>query len=315
MMREIRSVGKEKVAIIGAGFYGLMMGKFLEPKYDVTIFESENDIMTKASSQCQMRIHSGMMYPRNLKTAIMCAKTFKLFMLKFKNAIISDFKSYYAIANDSLTTTEEFKRASKELGLPYRQIKNEFFDCVDSVFECEEYSFSLPKIKDILGDKKILLNTKIESLEQLRGYDKIFICAYSGIPSLLQKFELEPIKDFKTVNTEKIYFEDDFGRKAVCVIDGNYFTTMCLNDTNIKTLTATDITTNNTSTNYEKAFERVKKYIPSIEMKYIMSTFCEKSYIEGQRSCYVRQDGNIYTILGGKITNVFELFNILEKLK
>ena len=304
----------DKVAIIGAGFYGLMIGKFLQKKYDVTIFESENDIMTKASAQCQMRIHSGMMYPRNLKTALQCIKTFKPFMLKFKDAIVNDFKSYYCIANDSNISTEEFKRTIKTLGLPSKQIKNEFFSNVDSVFECEEYTFDFNKIKNILSNQNIVLNTRIESLEQLKGFDKIFICTYSEIPNILNNFNLPIIENFKTVNTEKIFFKDNFDRFAVCVVDGNYFTTMCLPNSDVKTLTATDLTTDVINTNYKNAFKRVESFIPNIELNYIKSTFCSKSYIEGQRSCFIRQNGNIYTILGGKINNVFELFNTLGSL-
>ena len=302
----------DKVAIIGAGFYGLMIGKFLQKKYDVTIFESENDIMTKASAQCQMRIHSGMMYPRNLKTALQCVRTFKPFMLKFKDAIIDDFKSIYAIANDSKIHTQEFIDVTKQLGLPAKQIENSLFKNVESVFECEEYTFDFGKIKNILCDQNIVLNTKIESSKQLKDYDKIFICAYSGIPELLNNFELPKIENFKTVNTEKIFFKDNFDRIAVCIIDGNYFTTMCLPNTDIKTLTATDLTTDVINTNYDNVFKRVKNFIPNIELEYIKSTFCNKCYIENQRTCYIRKDRNVFTILGGKINNVFELFDLLK---
>ena len=99
--------------IIGAGFYGLMLATFLAKKYNVTIYEETDDVMTKASSLCQMRIHTGMMYPKNLQTALSCVKTFKPFMLKFKKAIVDDFESIYAIAKDGNITTEEFKYSQK----------------------------------------------------------------------------------------------------------------------------------------------------------------------------------------------------------
>ena len=99
--------------IIGAGFYGLMLATFLAKKYNVTIYEETDDVMTKASSLCQMRIHTGMMYPKNLQTALSCVKTFKPFMLKYKKAIVDDFESIYAIAKDGNITTEEFKCSQK----------------------------------------------------------------------------------------------------------------------------------------------------------------------------------------------------------
>ena len=34
---------KENVAVIGAGFYGLVLSTYLAKKYNVTIFEEESD--------------------------------------------------------------------------------------------------------------------------------------------------------------------------------------------------------------------------------------------------------------------------------
>ena len=107
---------RKDVAIVGAGFYGLMLGIFLADRYNVTIFEEENDVMTKASSLCQMRIHTGMMYPTNLQTALSCIKTFKPFMVRFKSAIVDNFTSLYAIASDSKVSCEEFLTIQKSLG-------------------------------------------------------------------------------------------------------------------------------------------------------------------------------------------------------
>ena len=305
----------DKVAIIGAGFYGLMLGKMLSKKYQVDIFEEQDDVMTKASSQCQMRIHTGMMYPKNLKTALMCVKTFKPFMLKFKDAIVDDFKSIYAVAKDSKTTSEEFIAIQKELGLPIKKIKNEFFDNVESVFECNEFTFDLNVIKNLLIKQNIIFNKHISSLDELKGYSKIFICAYSGIPELLNNFNLPKIEGFKTYQTEKIYYKDNLDRTAICVVDGNYFTTMCLPNEELKTLTATDLTTGNDFTNKDKVFERVKKFIPDIQLEYSHSTFCPKSVIDNQREVFIRRDKNIYTILGGKITNVFSIINIINNIE
>lgn len=304
----------KKIAIIGAGFYGLFIGKYLSNKHHVDIFEEQNDIMTRASSQCQMRIHSGMMYPRNVKTALQCVHTFKPFMMYFKDAIVDDFKSVYAIACSSSLTTKEFEKTQNELGLSVRKIKNEFFSDIKSVYECDEYTFDLEKIKSILGNQNIIFNRHIDSFDELKDYDIIFNCAYSGIPRLLSNSNLELIPNFQTVNTEKIFYTDNLNRTAICVVDGNYFTTMCLPDTDMKTLTATDLTTGNYSSNKSKVFERVKHYIPEIEIEYEYSTFCPKSVIAESRGVYLRQDGNVYTILGGKISNVFELLTMLRNI-
>lgn len=306
-----------KIAVIGAGFYGLMIAKFLSPGNQVEIFEEQNDIMTRASSQCQMRIHSGMMYPHNFADALACASSFKLFMLRFKDAIVSDFKSIYAVANDSKISPNEFIAIQKKLHLPVRTIRNEFFDNVTTVFECEEYTFDIDIIKGILSNQNIHFNTHIDSFDELKSYDVIFNCSYSGIPQLLSNSNLRPIDDFHIANTEKIYFSDNIGRTAICVVDGNYFTTMCLPQRygNLKTVTATDLTTGNYSSNKEKVFERMKYYIPELEVEYSHSTFCPKSTISDTRSVFLRRDGKVFTVLGGKINNVCLLLDFLKNVK
>ena len=307
--------------IIGAGFYGLMLATFLAKKYNVTIYEETDDVMTKASSLCQMRIHTGMMYPKNLQTALSCVKTFKPFMLKFKKAIVDDFESIYAIAKDGNITTEEFKHSQKLLGSKCKEIKNEFFDpnLVDSVFKCNEFTFEPNIIKQILLDKcsklnvKILFNHKINNLKEIKA-DKIFLCNYNNINTILKNSNYKTINNFTVIPFEKIFAYDNLGREAITIIDGNYFSSMCLKDTDLKTYTGAELS-QVTETNYKKVFERVKKYIPEIELKYDHSQFGVKTFIKGTRTCHIEKvDENIYAILGGKITNVFNMFEELKFL-
>ena len=60
---------KKKIAIIGAGFFGISIAFFfLKKKFDVTIFEKNSDILTGASRANQLRFHLGYHYPRSYKT-------------------------------------------------------------------------------------------------------------------------------------------------------------------------------------------------------------------------------------------------------
>lgn len=307
--------------IIGAGFYGLMLATFLAKKYKVTIYEEQLDVMTQASSLCQMRIHNGMMYPNNIQTAISCVKTFKPFMTKFKKAIVDDFESIYAVAKNSSITTDEFKIAQKSLGIKSKQIKNEFFDpmLIDSVFRCNEFTFDPQIIKNILLDKcaklnvEIVYGTKIYNLNSLKA-DKIFLCNYSNINELLINSSYNKIEKLKTLPFEKIFAYDNLGREAITVVSGNYFSSMCLKDTDLKTYTSAELSVTN-KTRYEEAFSRIKKFIPSIELKYDHSQFGTKSIIEGSRTCHIEKiNENTYAILGGKITNVFNMFDELKTI-
>ena len=314
----------KNISIVGAGFYGLMLGIFLSKHNKVTIYESDSDVMTQASSLCQMRIHTGMMYPRNIKTALSCMQTFKPFMLKFKDAIIDDFKSIYAVAKDSKISADDFYDVQKSLGQSIKKIPNEFFDnnLIQGVYECNEFTFDPLIIKKILLDKcykhkvKILLNYKINNLNDLYNYDHIYMCNYSGINELLISSNLEPL-DLVNKKFEKIFARDNLGNTSVCVVDGNYFSSMVLPNSNIKTYTSAELSeihTLDNITRFNEVFNRVKTYIPEIKLEYIKSQFGYKTIFNNSisRNCYIQKvNPKTTVILGGKITNVFELFKEL----
>ena len=320
---------KEKVAVIGAGFYGLMLSTFLAKKYDVTIFEEASEVMTKASNLCQARIHTGMMYPRHIRTAISCLMTFRPFMTRFSEAIVDNFTSIYAVAKNSNISGEEFYETQKGLGQHITKIKNELFnpDLVSDVYSCEEFTFDPLIIRNVLLYEcekehiKIELNTRINKLDSLyKKYSKIFLCNYEDINRVLTNSYLSPIP-MKSNKFEKIFYRDNLGELAVCVVDGNYFNTMCLPDRykGIKTITAPDLSICKVGDMWDTLVKRVKKFIPDIAMVYDHSQIGYKSVCTDRdtfRTCLINQQNyrgiDIYSILGGKITNVFNMFDDLK---
>jgi hypothetical protein len=326
-------VKKPKAIVVGAGFYGLMLATFLKKKYDVLILEEQSEPMSQASNLCQMRIHTGMMYPRNITTAISCLKTFKPFMLRFKDAIVDDFISLYAVAKDSKISASDFYNVQKSLGQNIKKAKFDIFDNVQEVFECTEFTFDIEIIKqtllneidNVLYNKKVInlyKNTLVCSDSSIYMFDKVFLCSYAGINDILLNSDLPIFENYKTEISEKIYFRDNLDNVALCVVDGNYFSSMCLPKrfNGLKTLTGADLTNNLTSktSNYEKVFERVRKYIPEIKLEYKFSDFGKKCYIQTpdnqNRICHVLKTDNVYSILGGKINNVFDLFKELKNV-
>lgn len=326
----------QKVIVIGGGFYGLMLSTYLSNKYEVHLYEQESEVMTKASSLCQMRIHTGMMYPRNIKTALSCLNTFKPFMLKFKDAIVDDFTSLYAVAKGSNIDATSFYNIQKDMGQNIKKVKNDIFDSmyVEQVFKCEEYTFDLDIIKSVLLNEcercgvRLHLNTHISNLNIFHSKDiaKIFLCNYSGITDVLKASNLSPISELVVTSCEKIYFRDNLGDVAVCVVDGDYFSTMCLPKkyNGLKTLTLAN--SNGVKSykcgyisNKDNAFDMVRRFIPEVKLEYDHSDFGEKCFISSidnqNRCCFIRKENfpiETYTILGGKVTNVFSLFEQLK---
>ena len=59
-----------KIAVIGAGIFGITTAIKLARQHDVSIFERNSDILKGASDVNQCRIHRGYHYPRSPKTTL-----------------------------------------------------------------------------------------------------------------------------------------------------------------------------------------------------------------------------------------------------
>ena len=73
-----------KIAIIGAGFYGLHLADSLKQLgIDIKVFEGEDDILKKASGNNQYRLHLGFHYARNFRTREQSRLGFHEFLKKY----------------------------------------------------------------------------------------------------------------------------------------------------------------------------------------------------------------------------------------
>ena len=101
-----------KVAIVGAGFFGLTLGLFLSKKYQVQIFEKKFNLQG-ASSANQFRFHLGYHYPR-LKTVREINKSKNLFVSFYGSDVFGKTSNYYLLANDSLVNFDKYKKFLKK---------------------------------------------------------------------------------------------------------------------------------------------------------------------------------------------------------
>ena len=87
-----------RIAIIGAGFFGLTVGLFLSKKHKVEIFEKNSSIMQGASFGNQLRFHHGYHYPRSQKTVSEISKSKDLFYKRMDKHISDNlFTTKFAI--------------------------------------------------------------------------------------------------------------------------------------------------------------------------------------------------------------------------
>jgi len=255
------------VIVIGGGFYGCCLALLMKKYCDkILVIEKEEDILLRASSINQARIHSGFHYPRNILTAYRSFVNFPRFVLDFKKCVYDDFEKLYAIArNNSKVNASQFFGIFKNLNvrikkapLKYRKLFNS--EMIEDVFCVKEYAFDSEKLRDIIKHRlekngiTVFCNTSVDHVEQkdngtidvfatnkeeilLKG-GKVYNCAYSQINSLLKKSKL-PLLPFKQEVTEisLVRMPPDLSNVGITVMDGPFFSTMPYPAKNMHSLT------------------------------------------------------------------------------
>lgn len=111
-----------RVAIVGAGVFGLSAALELSRSWDVTVFEREDDVLLGASASNHLRHHRGYHYPRSEKTALEALSARASFESAYGSCVVEDFPAYYGVSKaGSRTTPESFLAFCRRLGLPFEE--------------------------------------------------------------------------------------------------------------------------------------------------------------------------------------------------
>jgi hypothetical protein len=208
-----------KVAIIGAGFFGLSIASMLEKNKklnaNVEIFDAEDQPFTGASFNNQCRIHQGFHYPRSAFTIYQSIIGFDQFISEFADAVSPVAKNWYLIRDDGLVDKSEYLAVMDAFSLEYDihenppvylKNKNRY---VLSILT-NEYSVNLKQLKKIVLsqiESKIHLQKKVIEINAEEGvfktqnntygpFDLIINCTYNntnlglGSNTLDLKYEL-----------------------------------------------------------------------------------------------------------------------------
>lgn len=195
--------------VIGGGFYGAMIALELANICDrVVLVEQERDILMRASTINQARVHGGYHYPRALLTAQSSRRNFTRFVEEFSFAISDGVRHLYAIAHASAVSANQFQVFCGKIGAPVRQLSGReasLFDpaLIEAVFEVDEHVFDGRILADALRarlkDAGVVL--RLGQAAHVEGHDAsgvrvaladgeqlsaphVFNCTYTALPSI-----------------------------------------------------------------------------------------------------------------------------------
>ena len=219
-----------RIAIIGAGFFGLTIALFLSKKHKVEIFEKKSSIMQGASFANQLRFHHGYHYPRSQKTVTEINKSKNLFNNFFGRDIFGKTSNYYLIANKSKVNFNKYKTFLYKNNLTFKVLKNSF-----NKRYIKNHIITNEKILDYFKFKKKILNKihnsnlKVNLNKEfkksfLKNFDKVLVVTYANNNFVLKKLGIKKLDEFKFELVEKIVIKlpQKFKKKSYVVVDGKF---------------------------------------------------------------------------------------------
>lgn len=220
-----------KIAVIGAGIFGITTALELSKNFQVDLFEQYDDILKSTSGINQFRVHRGYHYPRAPNTVKSLLKSEASFLRQYGQAIISDVNHYYCISSrDSLTSSTQYLDFLNKFDLEFTNSNLELLkkNSIDLCVKVKESIWDPVELKKICSNKlhasnvKLHLNSKInESI--FKQYDYIIICTYANLNSLLSDFSEYKLQyQFEICEKPVVSLPNSFQKTSIVIMDGPF---------------------------------------------------------------------------------------------
>ncbi len=241
----------KNIAVIGGGIFGCSIAVELAKEgHKVTLFEKLPEILSGATTNSTNRLHLGLHYPRDLKTASQSKIGFADFEGRFPETVRRDFPNYYGIAKtNSKVSAEEFEwSALRSENSLFRVSLDEIADYgiateeILRAWRCEEAVIDFPILQKILSrelqENDITLRVRCEILEvrhdnngwtlvdgseQSEAFEVVFRATYGSdrIGSTSAAVHRRHYEYHKTIVLEVESSTPTFG---MTVVDGDFMT-------------------------------------------------------------------------------------------
>lgn len=219
------------VAVVGGGMFGVSAAiKLAESGVDVTLFEKSDDILTAASGSNQWRLHRGYHYPRSDETARAARESEPEFRELFGESVIRENDHYYAIADDSWVTPEEYLEFCERMNLEYERVDLPLVDDdrIDLSLKVRENHVDRDRLTErcwSLLDRHgvtVELEHEVESLDQLSDFDRKVVCTYAGLNTLVDADSLRRKYKFEVCEIPVVSLPDRYQGNNIIVVYGPY---------------------------------------------------------------------------------------------
>ena len=330
-----------KIAVVGAGVFGCVaaIDLFRNISKDVTLFDCDSEIMSRASKINQYRLHRGYHYPRSIETALQAKQGFESFKQRFGECCTDyGIDHWYGLANDSITS-DQYIDFMDRVGLKYEYVDPSVSifnpNAVSAAFKVNEQTLIFDSFRDRIWqelfhtDVKVKLSRRFEPY-QLDNYDLVINATYANLNYLLP--ESEQI-DYQFELVEKCVIDVVRPMSGV-VLDGDY---MCIDPVNFigwcqvghvkhaihdvqvgkffnfPTLAPIQSKQDLILNEFGKYFKAPKHdYYTS---RYVVRTVLPSREHDDARPTYItKHNDKLYSIFSGKIDTVVDISNELIKM-
>jgi len=220
-----------KIAVIGAGIFGITTALTLSKNFQVDLYEQHDDILKSTSGINQFRVHRGYHYPRAPNTVDSLLRSENSFLREYKDAVINNVNHYYCISSrDSLTTSDEYLNFLKKFHLEFEitDLKLLNKNSIDLCIKAKESIWDPVQLKQICTNRlknstvNLHLNSKINN-SIFSDYDYVIICTYANINSLLNDFPESKLNyQFEICEKPVVSLPTSFHKNSIVVMDGPF---------------------------------------------------------------------------------------------
>lgn len=325
-----------KFGVIGAGWYGChIASSFKSLGFDVSVFEAQDDLMTRASGNNQFRLHQGFHYARNYRTRLQSRDGYMRFLERYPHLSEPVENNLYAVPdNDSLLDFPTYRLIMTSSGIEFWEapVQDYGLNGCGGVLLSKERVLLTERARNFFRRKlgcTLRLSTPVTSLEvndssvHINGekFDYVVDATWGGFSSIDLPVHYEP--------TLLLYYRSDISSFALTLVDGELCSIYPTETKGLFTLSSVTHTPLGSFPSMRDARARLEcvteleveekrqlmekqilSYYPGFldSFSYEGPQFSIKTKLLGaadDRSCYVSKHGRKFIVMSGKIDTIF----------